>query len=65
MPKLRSTYNGRLIYKTSYEGRKDFFRYDSLVKSYDRLTQYSQISLRYSFKKFPHFLSHYRKSILR
>ena len=24
MPKLRSTYDGRLIYKTSYEGRKAF-----------------------------------------
>ena len=32
MPKLRSTYYGRLIYKTSYEGRKAFLRYDSLAK---------------------------------
>ena len=32
MPKLRSTYDGRLIYKTSYEGRKAFFRYDSTCK---------------------------------
>jgi len=24
MPKLRSAYDGRLIYKTSYEGRKVF-----------------------------------------
>ena len=32
MPKLRSTYDGRLIYKTSYEGRKAFLRYDSLAK---------------------------------
>ena len=55
MLKLRSTYNGRLIHKTSYEGRKDFFRYDSLVKSYDRLTQYSQICLRYSLKNFRTF----------
>jgi len=31
MPKLRSTYDGRLIYKTSYEGRKSFLRYDSLA----------------------------------
>jgi len=30
MPKLRSTYDGRLIYKTSYEERKVFLRYDSL-----------------------------------
>jgi len=32
MPKLRSTYDRRLIYKTSYEGRKAFLRYDSLAK---------------------------------
>jgi len=32
MPKLRSTYDGRLIYKTSYEGRKAFLRNDSLAK---------------------------------
>jgi len=32
MPKLRSTYDGRLIYKTSYEGRKAFLRYDSFAK---------------------------------
>jgi len=30
MPKLRSTYDCRLIYKTSYEERKVFLRYDSL-----------------------------------
>ena len=29
---LRSTYDGRLIYKTSHEGRKAFLRYDSLAK---------------------------------
>jgi len=29
MPKLRSTYDGHVIYKTSYEGRKAFLRYDS------------------------------------
>jgi len=28
IPKLRSTYDGRLIYKSSYEGRKAFLRYD-------------------------------------
>jgi len=33
MTKLRSTYDGRLIYKTSYEERKDFLRYDSLAES--------------------------------
>jgi len=27
IPKLRSTYDGRLIYKTSHEGRKAFLRY--------------------------------------
>jgi len=32
MPKLRSTYDERLFYKTSYEGRKAFLRYDSLAK---------------------------------
>ena len=32
MPKLRSTYDERLIYKTSYEGREAFLRYDSLAK---------------------------------
>jgi len=32
MRKLRSTYDERLIYKTSYEGRKAFLRYDSLAK---------------------------------
>ena len=37
MTKLRSTYDGRLIYKTSYEERKDFLRYDSIAESYDRL----------------------------
>jgi len=33
MPKLRSTYDGRLIYKTSYEERKDFLMCNSLSKS--------------------------------
>ena len=33
MPKLWSTYDGRLIYKTSYEGRKAFLIYSSLAKS--------------------------------
>jgi len=32
MPMLRSTYDGRLIYKTSYEGSKAILRYDSLAK---------------------------------
>jgi len=32
MPKLRLTYDGRLIYKTSHEGRKAFLWYDSLAK---------------------------------
>ena len=31
-PKLRSTYDGRLIYKTSYGGRKAFLRCNSLAK---------------------------------
>ena len=29
---LHSTYDGRLIYKTSYEGSKAILRYDSLAK---------------------------------
>ena len=33
MPKLRSTYDRRLIHKTSYEGRKAFLGYNSLAKS--------------------------------
>ena len=32
MPQLRSTYDGRLIYKASYEGRKVFLFYDLLAK---------------------------------
>jgi len=32
MPKLRSTYDGRLIFKTSYEGLKAFLRYDPFAK---------------------------------
>jgi len=32
MPQLRSTYDGRLIYKTSYEERNAFLGYDSLAK---------------------------------
>ena len=32
MPKLRSTYDKRLIYRTSYEERKAFLRYDLLAK---------------------------------
>jgi len=36
MSKLRSTYDGRIIfYKTFYEECKDFLRYDSIAKSYD------------------------------
>jgi len=33
MPKLRSTYDRRLIYKTSYEGRKAFLGCNSLARS--------------------------------
>ena len=32
IPKLRLTYDGRLIYKTSCEECKIFLRYDSLAK---------------------------------
>jgi len=33
MPKLRSTYDGHLIYQTSYEGHKAFLGYNLLAKS--------------------------------
>jgi len=33
MPNLPSTYDGRLIYKASYEEGKAFLRHDSLAKS--------------------------------
>jgi len=33
MPQLRSTYDGRLIYQTSEEGRKGFLGYSSVAKS--------------------------------
>jgi len=33
MPKLRSTYDGRLLYKTSYNEWKAFHRKDSCAKS--------------------------------
>ena len=32
MPKLRSTYDGRLIYRISYKEWKAFYRYDSHAK---------------------------------
>ena len=32
IPKLRSSYDGRLIYKTSYTGHKAFLRHNSLAK---------------------------------
>jgi len=32
MPKLRSTYDGRLVYKTPHEESRAFHRYDSLAK---------------------------------
>jgi len=32
-PKLRSTYDRCIIYKTSFEGRKAFLGYNSLAKS--------------------------------
>jgi len=33
MPNLRSTYDGRLIYQSSYEERVAFVRYDSHAES--------------------------------
>ena len=41
MPKLRSTYDKRLIYKTSYKEREAFLGYDLLAKLKDRLRYYS------------------------
>ena len=38
MPKLWSTYDRRLICKTSHKECKTFLRYDPLAKSWDRLT---------------------------
>jgi len=35
--KLRSTYDERPIYQTSYEERKAFLRYDLHAKSYDTI----------------------------
>jgi len=35
MPKLRLTYDVRLIYQKSFEERKAFLRYDLLAKSQD------------------------------
>jgi len=32
MTMLHSTYDGRLIYKTSYEGSKAILKYDSVAK---------------------------------
>ena len=32
-PKLRSTYDGRLVYETSHDERKVFLGYDSLAES--------------------------------
>ena len=32
-PKLRSTYDGRLVHQTSYEEHKAFLRHDSIAKS--------------------------------
>jgi len=62
MPKLRSTYDGRLIYKTSYEESNVFLRYDSLAKLQDRFF-INQPAI--FLEKNQHFLSLYRKLILR
>ena len=35
MPMLRSTYDGRLIYRTSYEGSKAILKYD--LRLFDRV----------------------------
>jgi len=57
--KLRSTYDRRLLHKTSYEGRKAFLWYNSLAKSSEiLLVNLLTISLRDILTR----LSHYRKS---
>ena len=48
MPKLRSTYDGRLVYDTPYEERRAFLSHDSAAKSQDRLKLCSKNGLRYS-----------------
>ena len=59
IPKWRSTYDRRLLHKTSYEGRKAFLWYNSLAKSSEILLVNSlTISLRDILTR----LSHYRKS---
>jgi len=51
MPKLRSTYDGRLIYKTSYEGRKAFLGYDSLAKCECKIVEDNVSKLAYDTLK--------------
>ena len=59
MSQLRSTYDGRLIYKASREERKVFLRYSSLGLAYSMIvldgeTVFVNYSLRYSYEKFYH-----------
>ena len=65
MQKLRSTYDGRLIHKTSYEERKVFL---STIHSQNRKIVWDSVrklAIQYPWEKFQHIVSHHRKSILR
>ena len=65
MPKLPSTYDGRLIYKTSYNEWKAFRKNEIHVHNRNIVGD-SVHKLAYDIpEKFQHVLSHYRKSILR
>ena len=49
IPKLRSTYDGRLIYQTSYEERKAFLMYTIYMQNHKIVADTcSSVSLRYS-----------------
>jgi len=51
MPKLRSTYDRRLIYETSYEGRTAFHGYDSLAKCECKIVEDNVRKLAYNTRK--------------
>ena len=66
MPKLWSTYDGRLIYKTSYNEWKAFHMGKIHVQNRN-IVEDSVVNLLtiILWEKFQHKLCHYRKSILR
>jgi len=65
MPQLPSIYDGHLIYKTSYEERKAFLRYNSLA--YRTIVSDSVHKLAYDIPKrtLCTLLRHYRNCIVR